>query len=70
MPFPFKEQAVKYIRLTGKIRTSETYATTSRNLKLFRNGEDIEIALMDSNLIQAYEAHLHQQWRTKRLSLE
>lgn len=58
--FPFMEQTVEYLRLIGKNRTSETYATTLRSFKRFRNGEDIEITLLDSDLIQAYEAHLQQ----------
>jgi len=58
--FPFMEQTVEYLRLIGKARTSETYATTLRSFKRFRNGEDVEITLMDSDLIQAYESHLHQ----------
>jgi integrase len=52
------EQTVEYLRLIGKARTSETYATTLRSFKRFRNGEDVEIALVDSDLIQMYEAYL------------
>lgn len=56
----FMERTVEYLRLIERNRTSETYATTLRSFKRFRNGEDIEITLVDSDLIQAYEVHLQQ----------
>lgn len=58
--FPFIERTVEHLRLIGKTRTSETYATTLRSFKRFMNGEDVEIIQIDSDLIQAYEAYLQQ----------
>lgn len=44
----------------GKVRTAETYTSTLSSFIAYRKGEDIPLSLIDSEIIEAYEAFLKQ----------
>ncbi len=54
----FKEQIV-YKRQSGRIRSSETYQSTLNSFAGFRCGVDLSFSMIDSRLMQLYEAYLH-----------
>lgn len=56
--FSFMENAIENLKSIGNIRTNETYATTLNSFIRFREGEDILLKDMDSDLMIAYEAFL------------
>lgn len=58
MLFPFMESVIEYLKALGKERTSETYTAALRSFKQFRQGEDIAMCEITSELMQLYEAHL------------
>ncbi|MBQ5729398.1 MAG: site-specific integrase [Bacteroidaceae bacterium] len=55
---PFVEGVIANLKVLGKIRTSETYATTIRSFIRFRKGRDVALSDMDSDMMMAYEAYL------------
>ena len=59
--FNFMENLIARLKQNGKIRTSETYRSTLNSFKNFRNGEDIMLDCITSEIMEAYEA-----WHKKR----
>lgn len=58
--FNFMESVIIKLKQNGKARTSETYFVTLNSFKKFRNGEDIMLDSLTSEVMEAYEAW-HQQ---------
>lgn len=56
--FKFMEEVISQLFTIGKLRTAETYTQTFRSFSHFRNGEDILLELIDSDLMQRYQAWL------------
>lgn len=56
--FSFMERIIQQIRVVGKIRTSETYTVTLNSFMRFREGKDIPIEDITSELIYSYETWL------------
>ena len=54
--FLFMEQIITDLNHLGKLRTSETYATTLRSLKRFFHNKDVRLEDLDSDKMMAYEA--------------
>ncbi len=58
--FNFMESIIIKLKQNGKTRTSETYTVTLNSFKKFRQGEDIMLDCLNSEIMEAYEAW-HQQ---------
>ena len=58
--FPFMEKVIDSLIMLEKVRTSETYQAALNSFKKFRNGKDILITQMDTDLMLAYEAFLRE----------
>ena len=58
--FNFMENIIIKLKQIGKTRTSETYTVTLNSFKKFRQGEDIMLDCLSSEVMEAYEAW-HQQ---------
>lgn len=56
--FRFMEDVINHLKHLGRERTSETYTTALRSFMHFRNGEDVYLNEMDSELIMEYQAYL------------
>ena len=56
--FSFMEGVIENLKTLGKIRTSETYATTLSSFKRFRENKDLVLDNLDSDVMMAYEAYL------------
>lgn len=56
--FVFIEELISDLRLSGRIRTSETYATAFNSFRRFRNHLDISLDDFDSTVVDAYEAYM------------
>ncbi len=56
--FIFMESVIVNLKSLGKIRTSETYATSLSSFKRFRKGRDMALEAVDSDMMIAYEAWL------------
>ena len=56
--FQFTEALIATQKRLGKIRTSETYASTLNSFRQFLNNKDLSWRKIDSNLILSYENHL------------
>ena len=56
--FLFMGNVIANMNVLGKTRTSETYATTLRSFKRFREEVDLALCDLDSEMIMAYEAYL------------
>ena len=56
--FPFFENLIDNLRTLGKVRTSETYATTYNSFRRFRENKDVSFDEFDVDLMMAYEAYL------------
>ena len=54
--FNFMEGIIAKLKQNGKTRTSETYKSTLNSFKKFRNGEDIMLDCITSEIMEAYEA--------------
>lgn len=54
--FNFMESVIIKLKQNGKTRTSETYFVTLNSFKKFRNGEDIMLDSLTSEVMEAYEA--------------
>lgn len=52
------EEVIISLRKLGKARTSETYATTLSSFKRFRQGKDIALKKINSDLMLEYEVYL------------
>jgi len=58
--FNFMEGIIIKLKQNGKTRTAETYTVTLSSFKKFRQGEDIMLDCLNSEVMEAYEAW-HQQ---------
>lgn len=58
--FNFMEGFIAKLKHNGKVRTSETYKSTLNSFKKFRQNEDIMLDCITSEIMEAYEAWLHQ----------
>lgn len=58
--FNFIENIIAKLKRNGKIRTSETYKATLNSFKKFRANEDIMLDCLTSEIMEAYEAWLHE----------
>lgn len=56
--FPFMKNVIANLMALGKVRTSEAYASTLSSFMRFRNGRDVLLDEMDSDMMLAYEAYL------------
>ena len=56
--FTFMESVIAKLKSLGKIRTSETYATSLKSFRRFRGDKDLALEAMDSELMTTYEAWL------------
>ena len=56
--FLFMERVIATLKRLGKIRTSETYTAALSSFKQFRNGKDLSLEDVDSDLLLAYEVYL------------
>ena len=54
----FAKEIVAQLKTIGKIRTSETYATAVKSFMRFRQGRDVPLDEIDSDLMRAYGAYL------------
>ena len=54
----FADEIVAHLRKIGKERTSETYAAAVNSFMRFRQGRDVPLDGMDSDLMMAYGAYL------------
>ena len=57
--FQFMEDVISNLKTLGKIRTSETYTTTLCSFRRFREDRDVALDDLDSDMMMAYEAYLH-----------
>lgn len=58
--FNFIQNAITRLQHNGKTRTSETYKATLRSFKKFREGVDLRLDSLTSNIMEEYQAWLHQ----------
>ena len=56
--FVFMEEVSLNLKSIGKIRTFETYESSLNSFKKFRNGKDLTLSKITSDLIIEYEAFL------------
>lgn len=56
--FGFMDEVIDQLKRLGKVRTAETYTSTLRSFMRFRNGEDIMLDEISSDLMMEYEAFL------------
>ena len=56
--FEFMEEVILQLKRLGKERTAENYITAFNSFKRFRNGNDISLNEIDSDLMTEYEASL------------
>lgn len=54
--FGYMSRIIARLKLSGHIRTSETYASALASFKKFRNGEDIMLDSITPEIIEAYES--------------
>lgn len=59
--FHFIQAQIQHKKETGKIRSSETYQSTLNSLMSFRKGMDLTFDMIDSELMELYEAELRRQ---------
>lgn len=52
------EEVILQLERLGKERTAENYTTALNSFKRFRNGNDIMLNEIDSDLMKEYEAYL------------
>ena len=63
--FIFMQGIIAQLQQMGKQRTSETYRCTLKSLMQFREGKDVLLEDIDSDLMLMYEAYLHNRGLTK-----
>ena len=56
--FSFMEEVILQLKLWGRVRTSETYATTLRSFKRFRENRDVLLEEISADLMMGYESYL------------
>lgn len=63
--FHFMQGTIALLIRMDKYRTAETYTAALRSLSSFRNNEDILLNEVNSDLMQLYEAYLHNKALTR-----
>ncbi|MBO5181298.1 MAG: site-specific integrase [Paraprevotella sp.] len=58
MFFGFMDDVISQLKRLGKVRTAETYISTLHSFMRFRNGDDIMLEEISSDLMMEYEAFL------------
>ena len=58
--YEFAQEVVARYKELGKIRTAETYISTLNSFIAYREGKDISLAQIDSDVLEGYEAYLRQ----------
>lgn len=58
--FNFMQGVIAHLKQMGKIRTAENYSCTLKSFMQFRGDKDILLSEIDSDLMQIYEAYLHE----------
>jgi site-specific recombinase XerD len=66
--FVFMEEVSLNLKSIGKIRTFETYESSLNSFKKFRNGKDLTLSKITSDLIIEYEAFLKAKGISKNTS--
>lgn len=61
----FMQGVITQLQSMGKLRTSETYATTLRSFMLFRENRDVLLRDVDADMMLMYEAYLYNKGLTK-----
>ena len=56
--FNFMQATMARLKQMGKIRTAENYSYALKSFMQFRQGKDVPLSEIDSDLMQSYEAHL------------
>lgn len=56
--FTFMEGIIAHLKVLGRTRTSETYATSLKSFRRFRGDKDLALEAMDPELMTTYEAWL------------
>ena len=56
--FSFMQGIIGQLKQLGKVRTSETYTAALASFMKFREGQDILLCEIDSNIVMLYEAWL------------
>ena len=56
--FSFMHSVIVQLKQLGKIRTSETYTATLKSFMKFRDGQDVPLDGIESDLMLLYEAYL------------
>ena len=56
--FSFMHHTIAHLKQLGRERTSETYTATLRSFSSFRDGQDVPLDGITSDLMQLYEAYL------------
>lgn len=56
--FAYMERLMLLLRMNGKYRTAENYKAALNSFRRFRDGKDIMLDYIDSELIESYEAYL------------
>ena len=54
------QSSIARLKNNGKIRTAETYTATLKSFKKFREGNDLYFDSVSSNMMEDYQAWLHQ----------
>lgn len=58
MLFQYMEQTIAQYLEQGRIRTSETYATTLNSFRRYRNNADISLHAISTEVMESYESYL------------
>ena len=56
--FTFMHGVIAQLKQLGKVRTSETYTATLKSFMAFRDGQDVPLDGVTSDIMLMYEAHL------------
>lgn len=66
--FNFMSAIIALLRQMGKHRTSETYSATLKSFMQFRGDKDLLLDEINADIMQMYEAYLHNKGLTKNSS--
>lgn len=56
--FEYIRRRIEQLRAHGKLRTSDAYGSTLRSLMRYRDRRDLTFSMLDSDMIEGYEAYL------------
>jgi len=66
--FNFMQGIIAHLKQMGKIRTAENYSYALKSFMQFRQGKDVALSEVDSDLMQLYEAYLHSKGAVRNTS--